>query len=55
MKAYQRTPFSTLSLPPNLSASDFTGLEKILAGGGLVKGALPKPSDLFTNALLPKA
>jgi ABC-type nitrate/sulfonate/bicarbonate transport system substrate-binding protein len=38
-----------------MSASDFTGLEKILAGGGLVKGALPTPGELFTNALLPAA
>jgi ABC-type nitrate/sulfonate/bicarbonate transport system substrate-binding protein len=37
-----------------LSASAFTGLEKILAQGGLVKGTLPAPGDLFTNALLPK-
>jgi len=36
-----------------LSASAFTGLEKILAQGGLVKGALPAPRELFTNALLP--
>jgi ABC-type nitrate/sulfonate/bicarbonate transport system substrate-binding protein len=37
-----------------LSASAFAGLEKILAKGGLVKGTLPAPADLFTNALLPK-
>jgi hypothetical protein len=37
-----------------LSARAFTGLERILAKGGLVKGSLPAPSDLFTNALLPK-
>jgi ABC-type nitrate/sulfonate/bicarbonate transport system substrate-binding protein len=37
-----------------LSAGAFTGLEKILAKGGLVKGTLPAPRDLFTNALLPK-
>ena len=37
-----------------LSASAFAGLEKILAQGGLVKGALPAPNELFTNALLPK-
>jgi ABC-type nitrate/sulfonate/bicarbonate transport system substrate-binding protein len=38
-----------------LSAGDFTGLEKILAGGGLIKGSLPPAGDLFTNALLPRA
>jgi ABC-type nitrate/sulfonate/bicarbonate transport system substrate-binding protein len=38
-----------------LSARAFTGLERILAKGGLVKGTLPAPSDLFTNALLPKS
>jgi ABC-type nitrate/sulfonate/bicarbonate transport system substrate-binding protein len=37
-----------------LSAGAFTGLEQILAKGGLVKGTLPAASDLFTNALLPK-
>jgi ABC-type nitrate/sulfonate/bicarbonate transport system substrate-binding protein len=37
-----------------LSTSDFAGLEKILAGGGLIKGKLPPPRDLFTNSLLPK-
>jgi ABC-type nitrate/sulfonate/bicarbonate transport system substrate-binding protein len=36
-----------------LSASDFTGLERILARGGLIKGKLPAPRDLFTNSLLP--
>jgi ABC-type nitrate/sulfonate/bicarbonate transport system substrate-binding protein len=38
-----------------LSPSAFTGLERILAKGGLVKGTLPAPSELFTNALLPKS
>jgi ABC-type nitrate/sulfonate/bicarbonate transport system substrate-binding protein len=37
-----------------LSPGAFTGLERILAKGGLVKGTLPAASDLFTNALLPK-
>ncbi len=37
-----------------LSASDFTGLQRILVRGGVVKGTPPKPADLFTNALLPK-
>jgi ABC-type nitrate/sulfonate/bicarbonate transport system substrate-binding protein len=36
-----------------LSTQDFAGLEKILAKGGVVKGPLPAPRDLFTNALLP--
>jgi ABC-type nitrate/sulfonate/bicarbonate transport system substrate-binding protein len=38
-----------------LSPGAFTGLERILAKGGLVKGTLPAPSELFTNALLPKS
>jgi ABC-type nitrate/sulfonate/bicarbonate transport system substrate-binding protein len=38
-----------------LTAGDFTGLEKILAVGGLLKGNVPAPSDLFTNSLLPRA
>jgi ABC-type nitrate/sulfonate/bicarbonate transport system substrate-binding protein len=37
-----------------LSASDFAGLEKILAGGGLLNGTAPATRDLFTNALLPR-
>jgi ABC-type nitrate/sulfonate/bicarbonate transport system substrate-binding protein len=37
-----------------LSASDFAGLEKILAGGGLLDGTSPATRDLFTNALLPR-
>ena len=37
-----------------LSASGFAALERLLAKGGLVKGTLPAPADLFTNALLPK-
>jgi ABC-type nitrate/sulfonate/bicarbonate transport system substrate-binding protein len=36
-----------------LHASAFAALEQILAKGGLVKGRLPAPADLFTNALLP--
>ena len=36
-----------------LSTRDFAGLEAILAKGGVVKGPLPAPHDLFTNALLP--
>jgi ABC-type nitrate/sulfonate/bicarbonate transport system substrate-binding protein len=38
-----------------LTPGGFSALEKLLAKGGLVKGDLPPPSDLFTNALLPKA
>ncbi len=38
-----------------LSAGSFTGLERLLAGGGLVKGHLPRADELFTNALLPQA
>jgi ABC-type nitrate/sulfonate/bicarbonate transport system substrate-binding protein len=37
-----------------MTASDFAGLEGILVRGGVVEGAPPKASDLFTNALLPK-
>ena len=37
-----------------LSAGSFTGLERLLAGGGLVKGHLPRADELFTNALLPR-
>jgi ABC-type nitrate/sulfonate/bicarbonate transport system substrate-binding protein len=37
-----------------LAAADFTGLERILAAGGLIEGAAPAPDDLFTNALLPR-
>ena len=36
-----------------LSDEDFAGLTKILASGGLLSGALPTPSELYTNALLP--
>jgi NitT/TauT family transport system substrate-binding protein len=36
-----------------LSNADFSGLEKILAGGAVIK-TIPAPSDLYTNALLPK-
>jgi ABC-type nitrate/sulfonate/bicarbonate transport system substrate-binding protein len=36
-----------------LDAEGFTGLETILAHGGLLKGALPPVSDLYTNSLLP--
>jgi ABC-type nitrate/sulfonate/bicarbonate transport system substrate-binding protein len=36
-----------------LHANGFAALEKILAQGGLVKGTLPAPGELFTNALLP--
>jgi ABC-type nitrate/sulfonate/bicarbonate transport system substrate-binding protein len=38
-----------------MSSADFAGLEKILVNGGVVKGTPPAPSDLFTNALLPKS
>jgi ABC-type nitrate/sulfonate/bicarbonate transport system substrate-binding protein len=38
-----------------LSASAFSALAKLLAQGGLVKGAQPAPGDLFTNALLPRS
>jgi ABC-type nitrate/sulfonate/bicarbonate transport system substrate-binding protein len=36
-----------------MSAQDFSGLQRILVRGGVVKGTPPAPSDLFTNALLP--
>jgi ABC-type nitrate/sulfonate/bicarbonate transport system substrate-binding protein len=36
-----------------MTASDFTGLQRILVKGGVVSGTPPKPGDLFTNALLP--
>jgi ABC-type nitrate/sulfonate/bicarbonate transport system substrate-binding protein len=36
-----------------LDVQDFSGLETILAHGGLLKGALPPVSDLYTNSLLP--
>jgi ABC-type nitrate/sulfonate/bicarbonate transport system substrate-binding protein len=35
-----------------LSRADFAGLEKILAGGGVIK-TIPAAADLYTNALLP--
>lgn len=36
-----------------LQDDDFTGLGKILEDGGVVKGAVPAPSDLYTDELLP--
>jgi ABC-type nitrate/sulfonate/bicarbonate transport system substrate-binding protein len=36
-----------------LNDEDFSGLETILAHGGLLKGALPPVSDVYTNSLLP--
>jgi ABC-type nitrate/sulfonate/bicarbonate transport system substrate-binding protein len=36
-----------------LSDADFSGLEHILATGGLVKGTLPAAGELYTNSLLP--
>jgi len=36
-----------------LNDEDFSGLEAILSKGGVVKGALPAVSDLYTNSLLP--
>ena len=36
-----------------LTDSDFAGLAKILANGGVIK-TIPAPSELYTNALLPK-
>jgi ABC-type nitrate/sulfonate/bicarbonate transport system substrate-binding protein len=36
-----------------LSDEAFAGLTKILAGGGLISGALPTASQVYTNALLP--
>lgn len=36
-----------------LNDEDFSGLESILSSGGLIKGALPAVSDLYTNSLLP--
>jgi ABC-type nitrate/sulfonate/bicarbonate transport system substrate-binding protein len=36
-----------------LTDSDFAGLTKILVAGGVVHGASPAPSDLYTNSLLP--
>ncbi len=38
-----------------LTDEDFSGLTRILVGGGVVKGTAPAPSDLYTNALLPNA
>jgi ABC-type nitrate/sulfonate/bicarbonate transport system substrate-binding protein len=37
-----------------LTDTDFVGLAKILASGGVIK-TIPAPSDLYTNALLPKS
>ena len=36
-----------------LEDTDFVGLGKILKDGGIVKGEVPAPSDLYTNELLP--
>ena len=36
-----------------LNDNDFSGLEKILSQGGLIKGTLPPVSELYTNSLLP--
>lgn len=36
-----------------LNDEDFSGLESILSHGGLIKGALPPVSALYTNSLLP--
>jgi ABC-type nitrate/sulfonate/bicarbonate transport system substrate-binding protein len=38
-----------------LQGSAFSGLEKILASGGLIKGTPPPPGDFYTNALLPSS
>lgn len=38
-----------------LQDEDFVGLGKILQDGGVVKGEVPAPSDLYTNDLLPSA
>jgi len=39
-----------------MDKADFAGITKILVQGGLIKGSkAPKPSQDFTNALLPKA
>lgn len=36
-----------------LQDADFAGLAAILKQGGVVKGQVPPPSDLYTNSLLP--
>jgi ABC-type nitrate/sulfonate/bicarbonate transport system substrate-binding protein len=38
-----------------LQDEDFVGLGQILKDGGVVKGAVPPPADLYTNSLLPSA
>lgn len=38
-----------------LQDTDFVGLGEILKQGGIIKGEVPAPSDLYTNDLLPSA
>lgn len=38
-----------------LQETDFVGLGEILKKGGIIKGDVPAPSDLYTNELLPSA
>ncbi len=38
-----------------LKGSAFSGLEKILVSGGLIKGTPPPAGDFYTNSLLPSA